>query len=259
MAEIVSAPAACQWTLKVEFESELRRLKHWPEDDYEPSFSAVQSSVARLFNLAWEEVEALTLRYQDDKGNMCTLDEATLPDALALSSAKFSQVLRIFGTREAAPIVEHAQMPAHAEVSSSQAEDAFRRLAQHLQEEVRTTIAELKSAVTEPGGLRLYSTKLQGRLGDRVVEAHAAAAEARAAAVDAYSQAQQGDVKAALGLAAAAVVPAVVLALAPGRCTRLGLLAAGTLAVAKLCAARPTRERQGGRGVGASAGVMVRE
>jgi len=240
-----------QWTLKADLAGDIRRLKPWPSSGVEPSLAAARRAVGHLHGLAAEEYGSLVLRYQDDEGDLCTLTDASLPDALHLATENSAGVLRLSVLREATPPQHEAATTrspstvagaaAPAEEVAGQAAGArgdawatLRRFTQHVQNEVRTTATELRAAASGPSGLREYSATLQGRLHDRMQEARTAATEARAAAASAYSHASQGDAK-ALGLAAAVAVPAAAaVALAPGRCTRLGLLAAGLLAAAKL-------------------------
>jgi len=237
-----------QWTLKADLAGDIRRLKPWPSSGVEPSLAAARQAVGHLHSLAEEECGSLVLKYQDDEGDLCTLTDASLPDALHLATENSAGVLRLSVLREATPPQHGAVTTRSPSTVSSAAEEVagqaagargdawatLRRFTQHVQNEVRTTATELRAAASGPSGLREYSATLRGRLHDHAREARASAAEARAAAASAYGRAPQGDAR-ALGLAAAVAVPAAAaVALAPGGRTKLGLLAAGVLAAAKL-------------------------
>lgn len=83
--------ASESWTLKVEFQGERRRLKDWVPVGEEPTVTLVRSGVAVLFDMS-PELE-LKLQYKDNEGEVCTLTDMTLPDALCL--AVESRTLRI--------------------------------------------------------------------------------------------------------------------------------------------------------------------
>jgi len=85
-----------QWTLKIELQGEVRRLRGWPELEAEPTVEALRSAVCELFDLNLEQREALTLKYQDDEGDLCTLMEASLLDALSFASQR--GILRLTAT-----------------------------------------------------------------------------------------------------------------------------------------------------------------
>mmetsp|Transcript_39190 Transcript_39190/g.124573 ORF Transcript_39190/g.124573 Transcript_39190/m.124573 type:complete len:339 (-) Transcript_39190:215-1231(-) len=246
---------ACSWTLKVELNGELRRLRHWPAEGQEVTVAAVRAAIGRLYNLDSEASAMLVLKYKDDEGDVCTLTEHTLPDALFLAT-KSARTLRLMcalgcqagstiaaaaradstGALEAStangPSLEPTQPPTEGDPESLAA--MVRSQISRRADEARAGVAELHAAAMQPGGLREYSATLQGRLAERVTEARAAAREARGAASGAYRQASHGDARGAVGLLAAAAVPATVMALGPGRCVRLGVLAAGTMAVARM-------------------------
>lgn len=329
------------WTLKVDFCGDLRRARSWPSDGASPTVAALREEIAELYRLPVEEVAALVLRYTDDEGDVCTLTQATLPDALWLASSS-GHILRItcapssnppavevtLGAREAEAAAPEAAEPEAAEPgvqeapareglepqaagpdelpsspdgrtsetetsASASSMPGLERVMQHVEEvrsraaeEARSRVAELQSTVMAAReDLRSRSMELRERVTERsrelrgqlhgrtqdaqgratevrtmaaeaygqartaaaeaysqahgrVEEARVAATEAygqaRTKAADAYSQASQGDAGAALGLAAAAAVPAAVLALGPGRFARLGLLAAGAMAAVRL-------------------------
>lgn len=223
------------WTLKADLAGDLRRARPWPPVGSEASAAAAREAVQKLFELSEEDVACLVLKYQDETGDWCTLADSTLADALHLAEAA-NGVLRLTVLRE---VQAERQQPAAAAAPTEAGgrpqqptQDSWSPL-DWLQREVSTTVSELTAAATERGGLRAYSATLQGRLQDRAEEAVAAASQARAAATEAYGHVSEGG-KTGLGLAAAVAVPAAVVAMAPGRCVRLGILAAGALAAAKL-------------------------
>eukprot|EP00450_Noctiluca_scintillans_P022203 CAMPEP_0194526382 /NCGR_PEP_ID=MMETSP0253-20130528/62169_1 /TAXON_ID=2966 /ORGANISM="Noctiluca scintillans" /LENGTH=343 /DNA_ID=CAMNT_0039371207 /DNA_START=48 /DNA_END=1075 /DNA_ORIENTATION=+ len=85
------------WTLKVDLDGDFRRLSPWLPDG-EPSFANVLEAMARLFSLTTHDVIAtLILKYRDDEGDLCTLNEATLRDALDLSVP--ARMLRLVAAR----------------------------------------------------------------------------------------------------------------------------------------------------------------
>jgi len=82
------------WTLKVEFQGERRRLKDWVPEGAEPTVALVRSGAATLFEISSQEVtQVLKLQYKDNEGEVCTLTDMTLPDALCLSVE--SRTLRV--------------------------------------------------------------------------------------------------------------------------------------------------------------------
>lgn len=76
------ATSRTSWTLKVEFNGELRRLKGWPTEGNKASFQAMSQAICKLFDLP---EGPLNIRYRDDEGDLCSLVEATLEDALQLA------------------------------------------------------------------------------------------------------------------------------------------------------------------------------
>lgn len=83
-----------RWTLKIDLQGEVRRLRDWPENGAEPKLATLRSSICGLFDLSPVQEDALKITYQDDEGDHCTLVEATLIDALALAKG----VLRLRAT-----------------------------------------------------------------------------------------------------------------------------------------------------------------
>mmetsp|Transcript_105379 Transcript_105379/g.330074 ORF Transcript_105379/g.330074 Transcript_105379/m.330074 type:complete len:473 (+) Transcript_105379:43-1461(+) len=102
----MAAPAS--WTLKVEFEGEVRRLREWPEDGQEPSLSLLRGAAGTLFGFSQLDAETLSIKYRDDEGDLCTLNEATLTDALDLA-ADPPRLLRLTLARATPAAVEEAQ------------------------------------------------------------------------------------------------------------------------------------------------------
>jgi hypothetical protein len=80
------AATAQKWTLKVEFEGEVRRLRDWPEHQAELSAESLRTAISGLFELTPDQRESLVIKYQDDEGDMCTLVEASMADVFAFAS-----------------------------------------------------------------------------------------------------------------------------------------------------------------------------
>jgi len=81
------------WTLKIQLNGEVRRLRGWPENECEPTVEALHSAIRSLFDLT---TEVLSLKYEDDDGDLCTLVEASLSDALSFATQR--GLLRIIAT-----------------------------------------------------------------------------------------------------------------------------------------------------------------
>mmetsp|Transcript_113244 Transcript_113244/g.331018 ORF Transcript_113244/g.331018 Transcript_113244/m.331018 type:complete len:164 (-) Transcript_113244:126-617(-) len=71
-------PAAL--TLKMNLDGEIRRFEACQAD-----LASIRSAIANLFGLTAVEAQKLFLQYEDDEGDLCTLTETTLPDALSLA------------------------------------------------------------------------------------------------------------------------------------------------------------------------------
>jgi len=84
---------SASWTLKVEFQGERRRLKDWVPMGEEPTVALVCSGAVLLFEIPSCNDKALKLQYRDNDGEVCTLTDMTLPDALCL--AVESRTLRV--------------------------------------------------------------------------------------------------------------------------------------------------------------------
>lgn len=88
------AGAPHKFTLKILLDGEVRRLKDWPQgESKEATFSALQCAICGVYDLKLEQDQVLSLKYEDDDGDLCTLVEASLPDALSFASQR--GVLRI--------------------------------------------------------------------------------------------------------------------------------------------------------------------
>mmetsp|Transcript_31599 Transcript_31599/g.73681 ORF Transcript_31599/g.73681 Transcript_31599/m.73681 type:complete len:599 (+) Transcript_31599:88-1884(+) len=85
------------WTLKVDLDGDVRRYPSWLVEGGSPSFSLVSQAVSRLYSLSEEDTQALTFKYRDDEGDLCTLTPSTLQDAVTLCSA--SRTLRLVASR----------------------------------------------------------------------------------------------------------------------------------------------------------------
>jgi hypothetical protein len=75
--------ASQSWTLKAEFQAEKRRLKDWVPADEEPTVTLVRSGVGLLFDMS--PALELKLQYNDNEGDVCTLTDMTLSDALSVA------------------------------------------------------------------------------------------------------------------------------------------------------------------------------
>lgn len=84
------------WTVKVSLDGDLRRCR-WEPDGRENDFEVICETVSQLFGLRRNSGKCLQLRYKDDDGDLCTLIEPTLPDALKIF--KDSRVLRLIASR----------------------------------------------------------------------------------------------------------------------------------------------------------------
>jgi len=83
------------YTLKVEVNGEVRRLRGWPEDGSEPSVPSLHAAIGQLFGMS--PSDSITMKYRDEDGDLCTLIQVTLADALAVSERQ-SRVLRVICT-----------------------------------------------------------------------------------------------------------------------------------------------------------------
>lgn len=86
---------ASAYTLKIDLQGEIRRLKGWSAAGAEPSCAELQQVACEAFGVP---TGSLRLQYRDDEGDLCALEEVTLADALALVKASGSDVLRLFAS-----------------------------------------------------------------------------------------------------------------------------------------------------------------
>mmetsp|Transcript_755 Transcript_755/g.2537 ORF Transcript_755/g.2537 Transcript_755/m.2537 type:complete len:164 (-) Transcript_755:482-973(-) len=107
-------PPQTTWTLKVNLDAEIRRLK-----DCQTDLPAVREAVAGLFSLSSAEAQKLALRYVDDEGDLCTLTETTLPDAVAIAE-RLKHTLRIHCSRDGS-LVRAAQKSSAPQVGAARA------------------------------------------------------------------------------------------------------------------------------------------
>lgn len=130
--------ASESWTLKVEFQEERRRLKDWVPVGEEPTVEGIRSGAVRLFEIPGNA--DLILQYQDNEGDVCTLTEMTLPDALCL--AVESRTLRVMvSVREAAQAeAEHIGTTSAVECVRAGLQDGGARL--------RTSLEQLGTSVS---------------------------------------------------------------------------------------------------------------
>lgn len=167
-----------QLVLKVTFNEDVRRLKSGDLS----SEQAIRMAVSQLYNMAAPEAQCMKMCYTDDEGDMCTLTEATLPDALKFAEDR-GKVLRLQctwgksseSTKEVSPNPpdamflaacneEGAKQHAEQEISSKSAHlpmgegfvepakiiiaEAHVHLAQHLRE-MRSVATEARTAMRE--------------------------------------------------------------------------------------------------------------
>merc|ERR1719507_2714373 len=97
------------YTLKVELGGEIRRLKSWPAQEVEPSYEDLQNAVCTIFGLP---SGSLQLKYRDDEGDLCTLEQATLADSLGLVKDSGSEVLRLHASRTGFDGLAHSLLAA---------------------------------------------------------------------------------------------------------------------------------------------------
>ena len=64
------------------------------------SLEQLRVVAGHLFGFVEHEIAALTFMYMDEEGDLCTLCDATLPDALCLASDTCALKLFMFGTEE---------------------------------------------------------------------------------------------------------------------------------------------------------------
>eukprot|EP00413_Alexandrium_margalefii_P044155 CAMPEP_0204602590 /NCGR_PEP_ID=MMETSP0661-20131031/56742_1 /ASSEMBLY_ACC=CAM_ASM_000606 /TAXON_ID=109239 /ORGANISM="Alexandrium margalefi, Strain AMGDE01CS-322" /LENGTH=154 /DNA_ID=CAMNT_0051613563 /DNA_START=75 /DNA_END=540 /DNA_ORIENTATION=- len=117
------------WTLKVNLDAEIRRLKGCQTD-----LPAVREAVAGLYSLSSAEAQKLALQYEDDEGDLCTLTETTLPDAVAIAE-RLKHTLRIHCSRDGS-LVRAAQKSSAPQAGAARApmDEAEERQAHRMDE-----------------------------------------------------------------------------------------------------------------------------
>lgn len=151
-----------QLVLKVTFNEDVRRLKSGDLS----SERAIRMAVTQLYNIAAPEAQYFKMCYTDDEGDMCTLTEATLPDALkfAEESGKVLRLQCTWGkswesTKEVSSEQEISSKSAHLPTGEGFVEpakimiaEAHGHLSQHVREmrsvanEARTAMREVRSS-----------------------------------------------------------------------------------------------------------------
>lgn len=136
-------------TLKVDFEGDVRRIRLEPGTGRSPA--ALTEAACQLYNLP---AGSLVLRYRDNEGDLCSLVEATMEDALELA-ASANSVLRVVATwAGGSPAASSALLvgssPMHEPSTASEAAAAaeFEKVtaatedAQHTAEEAMAAVEE---------------------------------------------------------------------------------------------------------------------
>jgi len=151
--------AAQSWTLKAELQGERRRLRDWVPVGEEPTVEAVRTGACRLFEIPPPEMQGLIFQYQDNEGDMCTLTELTLSDALCLCVE--SRTLRVVvGTAPADPVGNPSDPAGNP---SDQFRDQVDRVRTGLQDggaRLRTSVEQLKTTVSsslQEGRIRAHA------------------------------------------------------------------------------------------------------
>jgi len=145
--------AAQSWTLKAELQGERRRLRDWVPVGEEPTLEAVRTGASRLFEITEPPVQGLIFQYQDNEGDLCTLTELTLSDALCLCVE--SRTLRV--------MVSTAPPTDQAENLPGQFRDQIDRVRTGLDgggARLRTSVEQLKTHVSsslEDGRVRVHA------------------------------------------------------------------------------------------------------
>merc|ERR1712196_341840 len=98
MSDKTSGP----YTLKVDFDGDIRRYKGWPVGEGDACEWSVLAAVRMMYDLSEKQAKTLVLRYKDNDGDMCTLTELTLPDALGFARSS-GNVLRVAASRGPLP------------------------------------------------------------------------------------------------------------------------------------------------------------
>jgi len=114
-------------------------LKDWVPEGEEPTVALVRSGAAILFEISSQEVtQDLKFQYKDNDGEVCTLTDMTLPDALCLSVE--SRTLRV--------MVCEPEIPQIAANVSNPTIDSFRAHFQDGGARLRTGLEQLGTHVS---------------------------------------------------------------------------------------------------------------
>jgi hypothetical protein len=92
---MVLSEAAESWTLKVECNGEIRRLRGWPESGMEPTLQTLLADVGNLFHVSCAECGSLSLFVHSGDGNMQPLTEDLLSELLASEGSESGRLLRL--------------------------------------------------------------------------------------------------------------------------------------------------------------------
>jgi len=87
--------AAKSWTLKVEYNGEICRLRGWPESGVEPTLQTLLAAIGKLFHVSCAEFGSLSLLVRNGDGNMQLLTEDFLSELLASEGGESGRLLRL--------------------------------------------------------------------------------------------------------------------------------------------------------------------
>ena len=87
------------WTFKFIWGDDVRRFVFQGRLEY-TTFEYLRTAAGYLFGLDESVAVAIIFTYMDEEGDLCTLCDATLPDALCLASDTCALKLFMFGTEE---------------------------------------------------------------------------------------------------------------------------------------------------------------
>lgn len=89
MSSSLENQAARTWTLKIELDGDLRRLRGWPKDGAEPTIQGLREAASSLFALSPSQAEAICIKFKDEKGELSVLSEKTLPNLVGQSGVLY--------------------------------------------------------------------------------------------------------------------------------------------------------------------------
>jgi len=93
---VALSEAAEPWTLKVEYNGEICRLRDWPESGVEPTLQMLFAAVGKLFHVSCAEFGNLSLLVRNGDGNMQPpLTEDLLSKLLAGQGSESGRLLRL--------------------------------------------------------------------------------------------------------------------------------------------------------------------